>query len=67
MKQKTLTVELTPEERDILHSALLNHRLFIEKQMDEEKMHSDFIEFYFNQHQLVEIKALAKKLKLENV
>lgn len=67
MKQKTLTVELTPEERDILHSALLNHRLFIEKQMDEEKMHSDFIEFYFNQHQLVEIKALAKKLKLESV
>lgn len=67
MKQKTLTVELTPEERDILHSALLNHRLFIEKQMDEEKMHPDFIEFYFNQHQLVEIKALAKKLKLENV
>lgn len=53
MKQKTLTVELTPEERDILHSALLNHRLFIEMQMDEEKMHSDFIEFYFNQHQLV--------------
>ncbi len=67
MKQKTLTVELTPEERDILHSALLNHRLFIERQMDEEKMHSDFIEFYFNQHQLVEIKALAKKLKLESV
>lgn len=67
MKQKTLTVELTPEERDILHSALLNHRLFIERQMDEEKMHSDFIEFYFNQQQLVEIKALAKKLKLENV
>lgn len=67
MKQKTLTVELTPEERDILHSALLNHRQFIEMQMDEEKMHSDFIEFYFNQHQLVEIKALAKKLKLENV
>lgn len=67
MKQKTLTVELTPEERDILHSALLNHRLFIEMQMDEEKMHSDFIEFYFNQHQLVEIKALAKKLKLEIV
>lgn len=65
MKQKTLTVELTPEERDILHSALLNHRLFIERQMDDEKMHSDFIEFYFNQ--LVEIKALAKKLKLENV
>lgn len=55
MKQKTLTVELTPEESDILHSALLNHRLFIERQMDEEKMHSDFIEFYFNQHQLVEI------------
>lgn len=67
MKQKTLTVELTSEERDILHSALLNHRLFIERQMDEEKMHSDFIEFYFNQHQLVEIKALAEKLKLENV
>lgn len=67
MKQKTLTVELTPEERDILHSALINHRLFIERQMDEEKMHSDFIEFYFNQHQLVEIKALAKKLKLESV
>lgn len=67
MKQKTLTVELTSEERDILHSALLNHRLFIERQMDEEKMHSDFIEFYFNQHQLVEIKALAKKLKLESV
>lgn len=54
MKQKTLTVELTPEERDILHSALLNHRLFIERQMDDEKMHSAFIEFYFNQHQLVE-------------
>lgn len=67
MKQKTLTVELTPEERDILHSALLNHRLFIERQMDEEKMHSDFIEFYFDQLQLVEIKALAKKLKLESV
>lgn len=67
MKQKTLTVELTPEERDILHSALLNHRQFIERQMDEEKMHSDFIEFYFNQQQLVEIKALAKKLKLESV
>lgn len=67
MKQKTLTVELTPEERDILHSALLNHRLFIERQMDKEAMHSDFIEFYFNQHQLVEIKALTKKLKLESV
>ena len=67
MKQKTLTVELTPEERDILHSALLNYRLFIESQMDDEKMHSDFIEFYFNQHQLVEIKALAEKLKLESV
>lgn len=67
MKQKTLTVKLTPEERDILHSALLNHRLFIERQMDDEKMHSAFIEFYFNQHQLVEIKALAKKLKLESV
>lgn len=65
MKQKTLTVELTPEERDILHSALLNHRLFIERQMDEEKMHSDFIEFY--KLQLEEIKALAKKLKLESV
>lgn len=67
MKQKTLTVELTPEERDILHSALLNHRLFIERQMDDEKMHSDFIEFYFNRLQLVEIKALAKKLKLESL
>lgn len=67
MKQKTLTVELTPEERDILHSALLNHRLFIERQMDDEKMHSDFIEFYFYKLQLVEIKALAKKLKLESV
>ncbi len=67
MKQKTLTVELTPEERDILHSALLNHRLFIERQIDDEKMHSAFIEFYFDQLQLVEIKALAKKLKLENV
>lgn len=67
MKQKTLTVELTPEERDILHSALLNHTQFIEMQMDEEKMHSDFIEFYFDQLQLVEIKALAKKLKLESV
>lgn len=66
MKQKTLTVELTPEERDILHSALLNHRLFIERQMDEEKMHSDFIEFYFDRLQLKKIKALAKKLKLEN-
>lgn len=67
MKQKTLTVELTPEERDILHSALLNYRLFIERQMDDEKMHSDFIEFYFDQLQLVEIKALAKKLKLGRV
>lgn len=67
MKQKTLTVELTPEERDILHSALLNHRLFIERQMDDEKMHSAFIEFYFYKLQLEEIKALAKKLKLENV
>lgn len=37
MKQKTLTVELTPEKRDILHSALLNYRLFIESQMDDEK------------------------------
>lgn len=67
MKQKTLTVELTPEERDILHSALLNHRLFIERQMDEEAMHSNFIEFYFYKLQLEEIKALAKKLKLESV
>lgn len=32
---KKLTVRLTPEEHDILHSALLNHRLFIERQMDE--------------------------------
>ena len=67
MKQKTLTVRLTPEERDILHSALLNHRLFIERQMDDEKMHSAFIEFYFYKLQLEEIKALAKKLKLESV
>ena len=67
MKQKTLTVELTPEERDILHSALLNHKLFIERQMDEEKMHSNFIEFYFDQLQAKEIKALAKKLKLGRV
>lgn len=67
MKQKTLTVELTPEERDILHSALLNHRLFIERQMDDEKMHSAFIEFYFYKLQLEEIKALAEKLKLESV
>ena len=64
---KNLSVRLTPEERDILHSALLNHRLFIEMQMDEEKKHSDFIEFYFNQHQLVEIKVRAKKLKLGSV
>lgn len=67
MKMKNLTVELTPEERDILHSALLNHRLFIERQMDEEKMHSNFIEFYFDQLQAKEIKALTKKLKLEGV
>lgn len=67
MKQKTLTVELTPEERDILRSALLERRIFIESQMDVEARHSDFIEFYFNQLQLKEIKALAKKLKLENV
>ena len=40
---KNLSVKLTPEERDILHSALLNHRLFIERQMDEEKMHSNFV------------------------
>lgn len=67
MKQKTLTVELTPEERDILHSALLNHRLFIERQMDDKDnaMYPDLMEFYLNQ--LVEIKALAKKLKLESV
>lgn len=64
---KNLNVRLTPEERDILHSALLNYRLFIESQMDDEKMHSDFIEFYFNRLRLVEIKALAKKLKLESV
>lgn len=31
------------------------------------KEDADLIEFYFNQHQLVEIKALVKKLKLENV
>ena len=67
MKKKNLTVELTPEERDILHSALLNRRLFIERQMDEEKMHSDFIEFYFDRLQLAKIKVLAKKLKLESV
>lgn len=67
MKQKTLTVELTPEERDILHSALLNHRLFIERQMDDKDnaMYPDLMEFYLNQ--VVEIKALAKKLKLESV
>lgn len=67
MKMKKLTVRLTPEERDILHSALLNYRLFIERQMDDEKMHSAFIEFYFNRLRLVEIKALTKKLKLEGV
>ena len=67
MKRKNLTVRLTPEERDILHSALLNHRLFIERQMDDEKMHSAFIEFYFYKLQLEEIKALAKKLKLWRV
>lgn len=67
MKQKTLTIELTPEERDILHSALLNYRICVERQMDDEKRHSEFIEFYFNQHQLVEIEALAKKLKLGRV
>lgn len=67
MKQKTLTVELTPEESDILHSALLNHRLFIERQMDDKDnaMYPDLMEFYLNQ--VVEIKALAKKLKLESV
>lgn len=64
---KKLTVRLTPEERDILHSALLNHRLFIERQMKAEKRHSNFIEFYFDRLQLVEIKALAKKLKLGRV
>ena len=61
---KKLTVRLTPEERDILHSALLNYRLCVEMQMDDKKMHSAFIEFYFNRLRLVEIKALAKKLKL---
>lgn len=67
MKQKTLTVELTPEDRDILHSALLNHRLFIERQMDDKDnaMYPDLMEFYLNQ--VVEIKTLAKKLKLESV
>lgn len=64
---KKLTVKLTSEECDILHSALFNYRLCVERQMDDEKMHSDFIEFYFNRLLLVEIKALAKKLKLENV
>lgn len=54
MKQKTLTVELTPEERDILRSALLDRRIFIESQMDVEARHSNFIEFYFDQLQLVE-------------
>lgn len=67
MKQKTLTVELTSEECDILHSALLNHKLFIERQLDDKDnaRYPDLMEFYFNQ--LVEIKALAKKLKLESV
>lgn len=64
---KNLSVRLTSEERDILHSALLNRRLFIERQMEDEKMHSNFIEFYFYQLQLKETKALAKKLKLEGV
>lgn len=67
MKKKNLTVELTPEERDILHSALLNHRLFIERQMDDtdNAMYPDLMEFYLNQ--VVDIKAMAKKLKLESV
>lgn len=67
MRMKNLSVRLTPEERDILHSALLNRRIFIESQMDVEARHSNFIEFYFYQLQLVEIKALAKKLKLGSV
>lgn len=67
MKKKNLTVELTPEERDILHSALLNRRLFIERQMDDKDKakYPDLMEFYLNQ--VVYIKALAKKLKLESV
>ena len=67
MKKKNLTVELTHEERDILHSAMLNHRLFIERQMDDtdNAMYPDLMEFYLNQ--VVDIKALAKKLKLESV
>lgn len=67
MRMKKLTVRLAPEERDILHSALFNRRIFIESQMDVEARHSNFIEFYFYRLQLVEIKALAKKLKLESV
>ena len=51
MKKKNLTVELTPEERDILHSALLNHRLFIERQMDDtdNAMYPDLMEFRSNE------------------
>lgn len=56
---KNLNVRLTPEERDILHSALLDRRIFIESQMDVEARHSNFIEFYFYRLQLVEIKAQA--------
>ena len=63
--KKKITIRLNPEECDIMHSALLNYRLCVERQMDDEKMHSAFIEFYFNRLRLVEIKALAKKLKLE--
>lgn len=37
MKRKNLSVRLTPEERDILHSALLNYRLCVERQMKDEK------------------------------
>lgn len=67
MKMKNLTVRLTPEERDILHSALLNCRLFIERQLDDKDnaRYPDLIKFYLNQ--LVGIKAQAKKLKLEGV
>ena len=67
MRKKNLTVELTPEERDILHIALLNHRLFIERQMDDKDnaRYPDLMEFYLNQ--VLDIKALAKKLKLESV
>lgn len=51
MKMKKLTVRLTPEERDILRSALLNHRLFIERQMDDtdNAMYPDLMEFRSNE------------------